>query len=190
MRRRRAGTKMPRPVSVNTSPSTTIRPRSGRRSPAIALISEVLPAPERPNSAVRPSALSNEASSVKPPKWCATATLSMSEAVNAARRALDQDFGDQERGERDRDRHQGQAKRGEIAAGGLDQRIDRGRQRLGFAWDVRDEGDRRAEFAERAGKGQDHAGDDPRQDQRQGDRREYPERIGAERPGGVLEAAV
>src|SRR6266581_232978 len=164
MRRRRAGTKMPRSVSVRTSPSTMICPRSGRRRPAIALISEVLPAPERPKRAVRPPALSNAASSAKLPKWCPTATLSTSEPLSTARRPLDQHLGDEQRGERDRDRHKRQAKRREIAAGDLDQHVDRGRQGLGFAGDVRDEGDRRAELAERAGKGEDHAGDDPRQD--------------------------
>src|SRR6266851_5284535 len=117
MRRRRAGTKMPRLVSVKTSPSTAIRPRSGRRRPAIALISEVLPAPERPKSAVSPPVLSNAASSTKLPKWWVTATLSISEPVCATRRALDQHLGNEERGERDRDRYQGQPKRREIAAG-------------------------------------------------------------------------
>src|SRR5260370_19493511 len=146
MRRRRAGTKLPRSVSVKPSPSTMIWPRSGRRRPAIALVSEVLPAPERPKRAVRPPALSKAASSTKPPKWCATATLSMSEPVNAARRPLDQHLGDEQGGERNRDRHQRQAKRREIAAGNLDQGVDRGRQRLGFARNVRDKGDRRAEL--------------------------------------------
>src|SRR5712691_6030565 len=183
MRRRRAGTKMPCSVSVKTSPSTAIWPCSGRRRPAIALISEVLPAPERPKRAVRPPALSNAASRTKLPKWCSTATLSTSEPLCAACRPLDQDLGGQQGGERDRDRHKRQPQRRKIAAGDLDQRIDRGRQRLGFAGDVRDEGDRRAKLAKRAGKGEDHAGDDPRQDQRQGDRGEHPERIGAERPG-------
>src|SRR6266851_4028955 len=121
MRRRRAGTKIARSVSVRTSPSTIICPRSGRRSPAIALISEVLPAPERPNSAVRPPALSNAASSAKLPKWCWTATLSTSKSLGAARRPLDQHLGNEQGGERDRDRHQGQPKRRQIAARNLDQ---------------------------------------------------------------------
>src|SRR6266568_5340709 len=147
---------MLRSVSVKTSPSTMIWPRSGRRRPAIALISEVLPAPERPKSAVRPPTLSNAASRTKLPKWCSTTTRSTSEPLGAARCPLDQHLGDEQRGERDRDRHKRQPKRREIAAGDLDQHIDRGRQCLGFAGDVRDEGDRRAELAERAGKGEDH----------------------------------
>src|SRR5260370_4713612 len=133
MRWRRAGKKIPRSTSVRTSPSTTMWPHSGRRRPAIALISEVLPAPERPKSAVNPPPLSKAASRTKLPKWCWIATLSMSEPEHAARRPLYQHLGHQEGGERDRDRHQGHAKRGEIAAGNLDQRVDQGLQCLGFA---------------------------------------------------------
>ena len=58
--------------------------------------------------------------------------------------------------------------------GTCDQRVDRGRQGLRLAGDVRDEGDRRAELAERAREGQDHAGEDARQDQRQRDRQRTP----------------
>src|SRR5712691_4185984 len=181
---------MPRSVSVSTSPSTTIRPRRGRKRPAIALTSVVLPAPERPNSAVRPAPLSNAASSTKSPKRCVTATLSTSEPQGTAGGALDQHLRDEQREERDRDRDGGQPQRREIAARYLDQRVDRGRQGLGLAGDVRDEGDRRAELAERASEGQDHAGEDARQDQRQGDCRKYPEGVGAERRGGVFQAAV
>src|SRR6266536_5379018 len=123
MRRRRAGTKMLRSVSVTTSLSIMIFPRSGRSRPAIALISEVLPAPERPKSAVRPPALSNAALSKKLPKWCSTATRSTSKPLSAARCPLDQHLGDEQGCERDRDRHNGQAKRGQIAAGNLDQHI-------------------------------------------------------------------
>ena len=43
-------------------------------------------------------------------------------------------------------------------------RVDRGRQCLRLAGDVRDEGDRRAEFAEGAGERQHHAGEDAGQD--------------------------
>src|SRR5712691_3742503 len=130
MRRRRVAMKTPCSVSVSTTPSTTMRARSGRKSPAIALISEVLPAPERPKRAVRPPALSNAASRTKLPKRCATATLSMSEPVRAAARPLDHRFGDEQCGERDRDRDEGQPQRGEIAAGNLEEGVDRGRQRL------------------------------------------------------------
>ena len=74
--------------------------------------------------------------------------------------------------------------------GNLGQGVDRRRQRLGLAGNVGDEGDGRAEFAHRLGEAQDHAGDDPRQDQRQGDEQEHPERVGAERAGGVFQAAI
>src|SRR5204863_7710200 len=98
---------------------TTMRACSGRRRPAMALISEVLPAPERPKRAVRPPALSNAASSTKPPKRCRTATLSilpahLSEPLGAAACPLDQCFRDEQSGERDRDRNEGQPHCGEI----------------------------------------------------------------------------
>src|SRR5713226_2045445 len=114
---------MPRSVSVSTSPSTTIRPRWGRNRPAMALTSVVLPAPERPNSAVRPAPLSNAASRTKSPKRCATVTLSTSQPQGTAGGALDQHLRDKQREERDRDRNDGQPQRGEIAARHLDQRV-------------------------------------------------------------------
>src|SRR5579862_3747354 len=166
MRRRRGGTKTPRSVSVSASPSTRMRPWSGRISPATMLISVVLPAPERPKRAVRPAPLSNAASSTKAPRRWVSATLSMrSEAKRPAGRALDQRFRSKQRRQRDRDRHKRQAERPKVAARHLDQRVDECRQGLRFARDVRDEGDRRAEFPERAGEGEDHAGEDAGQDQ-------------------------
>ena len=56
MRRRQAGTSMRASASNSTSPSSAMRPRSGRISPAIMLMMLVLPAPEGPNSAVAPPA--------------------------------------------------------------------------------------------------------------------------------------
>src|SRR5712671_6987480 len=150
MWRRRAGTNTPLAVSVSTSPSTAIWPRVGRISPAIALTSEVLPEPERPNSAVSPPPLSKAASSRKSPRRCSTATLSMSyllDPPDAPRGALDQRLGGEQCQHRNRDRNESQPQGREIAAGHLGQHVDRGRQRLGLARNVRHEGDRRAEFA-------------------------------------------
>src|SRR2546421_228917 len=64
-----------------------MRPRSGRISPATALTSEVLPDPERPNSAVRPAPLSKAASRRKSPRRCWTATLSIAPPATAPGRA-------------------------------------------------------------------------------------------------------
>src|SRR5690348_8380315 len=130
---------MPHSLSVRTSPATAIWPRSGRKRPAIALISVVLPAPERPNNAVSPPALSNAASRRNAPKLCSTATLSMSQPQRAAGGALDQPLGDEQRRQRNRDRDERQAERRRIAARHLYQRVDQGRQRLRLAGDVRDE---------------------------------------------------
>ena len=52
-------------------------PRSGCSSPAIMLISEVLPAPEAPNSPVTRPSLVKEASSENSPSCLATSTRSM-----------------------------------------------------------------------------------------------------------------
>src|SRR4051794_29597056 len=190
MRRLRGGTKTPHSVSVSVSRSTTTRPRSGRISPAMTLISDVLPDPERPNSAVSPPSASNAASRRKAPRRWRTATSIISMPEGAAGGALDDPLRQKQRRRRDRDRDQGETQRADLAAGNLRQRIDRGRQGLCLAGDVRDEGDRRAELAERAGKGQDHPRKDPRKDQRQGHGQEYPDRAGAQRAGGVFEAAV
>src|SRR5437763_16305650 len=155
----------PRAVSVSTSPSTAIWPRVGRISPAIALTSEVLPEPERPNSAVSPPPLSKAAASRKPPRRCSPATLSMSyllDPLDAPRGALDQRLGGEQCQHRNRDRDERQPQCREIAARHLDEHVDRRRQCLGLAGNVRDKGDRRAEFAECPGKGPDHAGEDAR----------------------------
>ena len=48
----------------------------------------------------------------------------------------------------------------DIAARNLRQRVDRGRNGLRLAGNIGDEGDRRAEFAERLGEGENGADDD------------------------------
>ena len=59
-------------------------------------------------------------------------------------------------------------------SGRLDQRIDRRRNGLGLAGNVRHEGDGRAEFADRLGKAEHHAGEHAGQRQRQRDGEEHP----------------
>src|SRR5215831_12410751 len=140
---------MPRSVSSTTDPSMTMRPWSGRISPAIALTTEVFPAPERPNSAVRPGPLRKCASSVKSPS-----------------ETLRQKIGGKQRNQRQRDRNEREAQRADVAARGLGQRVDRRRDGPRLARNVRYERDRRAELAEAAGKRQHHTGDDAGGDQR------------------------
>ena len=69
-------------------------------------------------------------------------------------------------------------------------RVDRRRNRLRLAGNIRHEGDGGAELAQRAGKAQHHAGDDARQSQRQRDGEKHQAPVGAERRGGVFELAV
>ena len=107
-----------------------------------------------------------------------------------ARGPLGQILGCDDRRHRDGDRDEGQAHGLVVAARHLDERVDRGRQRLGLAGDVRDESDRRAEFAHRLGESEDHAGDDAGGDQRQRHRHEHQDRVGTEGAGGRFEAPV
>src|SRR3546814_7355471 len=64
---------MPRCESNSVWPRRTMRPRCGRSRPANMFTSEVLPAPERPNSAVIPAAWQLKlASSLNSPRRCET----------------------------------------------------------------------------------------------------------------------
>src|SRR5208337_2118462 len=58
------------------------------------------------------------------------------------------------------------------------------------AWNVRHEGDGRAELPERLGEAEHHASNQPRQCERQGDREKNPQAVRAERRSRVLELAV
>src|SRR3954451_9237416 len=68
MRRRWTGSEILAAASKRTTPSTTMRPRSGRRRPATAAMTLDFPAPERPNRAVRREEEENATSSRKPPR--------------------------------------------------------------------------------------------------------------------------
>ena len=135
-------------------------PASGRIRPAMTLTSEVLPEPERPNSAVSPPPVSKRASSRKAPSRCRMSTLER-HSTSSRRSALARHhLGGEQRQHRDRDRDQRQPQRAGIAARHLREGVDRRRQRLRLAGDVGDEGDGGAELAHRLGEAQDHAGDD------------------------------
>ena len=73
-RRRCFGTKMPVSVSTKVRPSSTMRPRSGRTSPAIRLMVVDLREPDRPNRAVTPSSFSNSISRSNAPSFRAAST--------------------------------------------------------------------------------------------------------------------
>src|SRR3954452_23512072 len=68
MRRRWTGSEILAAASKRTTPSTTMRPRSGRRRPATAAMTLDSPAPERPNRSVRREEEENATSSRKPPR--------------------------------------------------------------------------------------------------------------------------
>src|SRR6187399_2339678 len=160
MPRRWGDTHTRRAESNRTVPLHTIRPRSGVTSPATMLTIEVLPEPDGPNSAVTPSAASNVAATLKSPSFFSTSTASMSLPVEAGAGATREPFGDDQRGERDDDRDHDQACGRGIGVRNLRVGVDRGRDGLRLARDVRYERDGRAEFTERLGEAQHHAGDD------------------------------
>src|SRR5215467_11849103 len=176
---------MPRPASNIVSPPISIRPRSGRRIPAIALTTEVLPAPERPKSAVTPSPASNEAARRKSPRLRPMSSDSIF-AVNPARRTAHQDLGKVERSEGEHYREHAQAQRRGVSGRSLRVGVDRERQRARLAGNVRHEGDGRAELAQASREGEEHAGDDAgkRERERHGKEDTHPPR--AERARGSL----
>src|SRR4029453_2565694 len=138
--------------SNSTLSAMAMRPRSGVTGPAIMLTSVVLPAPEGPNRAVTPFAVAKRALTVNSPKRLSTSTLSMLLSVKAHAGPARQPFGNHKRYQRDRDGDQHKPQGARIATGSLGKRIDRSGNRLCLARDVGDEGDGRAELAERLGK--------------------------------------
>src|SRR5262245_27147716 len=162
---------MPRAASNTASPLISMRPRSGRRMPAIALITEVLPAPDRPKSAVTPSPASNDAARRNSPSPRSMSSDSIF-AGNPERGSAHQDLGDVERGEGQQHGEDAQPHGGCVAGGDLRIGVDGERQRARLPGYVRHESDGRAELAEAAREGEQHTGDDPGQRQRQRHRKE------------------
>ena len=112
-------------------------PRSGRSSPAIMLISDVLPAPDAPNSPVTRPSLANEASTENSPSCFETSTRSMINSragAAVARRANHSEA--TSAAVADQNRHHDQPQRRGIAIRRLDQRIDRRGNGLGLAGNV------------------------------------------------------
>src|SRR5262245_65325454 len=119
MPRRCAGRLTPAPASNSTTSSNRMRPRSGVSSPAIMLTIEVLPEPEAPNSAVTPPWVANAAAIEKSPRRFSTSSASMLFPVVAHAGAAREPFRDDQRRQRDHDRHQHQAAGGGVAAGNV-----------------------------------------------------------------------
>src|SRR5208283_5178096 len=136
---------------------------------AIMLTTVVLPAPEAPNRAVTPVSLANFAATANSPSRLSTSTVSILNPVKPRAGAAGEPFRRDQCGERNDHGDDDERERGTVATRNLRQRVNRRRNGLCLARDVRDEGDGCAEFAERAGEGEHHAGDDAGQRQRQRD---------------------
>src|SRR6185503_13226969 len=143
MRRRGVGTSIPRSLSNTGSPLMTIRPRSGRRMPAMALTTEVLPAPERPKRAVMPSPASKAALRRKLPRRRSMSSLRVI-ARDPAGGAAYQHFGREQGRQRERDRYERHAQGLRVARRRLRVGIDREGQGAGLAGNVRYESNGRA----------------------------------------------
>ena len=133
MRRRCAGTCSRAAVSSSVSPSIAMTPRSGRSSPAIMLISEVLPAPEAPNSPVTRACAGRTRLRARIRRAVLRRRRAASSVpVQALGGAPREPFRGDQRRHRDDDRHHDQPQRRGVAVGRLDQRIDRRRKWSGF----------------------------------------------------------
>src|SRR4029079_234553 len=159
MRRFAAGTSMPALLSNSTRSPTPILPPSGRSRPATRLSTVLLPQPERPKRAVTVASDVNAACSLNAPRRRST-SISMRIAEDPAVRARHEQLRRKQRDERKEHRDHAQTHRLRVAAGHLRVGVDRERQRLRLAWNVRHERNRRAELAEAAREGKQHAGDD------------------------------
>src|SRR5262245_65405089 len=109
-----------------------MRPESARASPAIRLRTVLLPAPERPKSAVTPGPVLNAASSAKPPTRQRTSNSSIA-AGGAHGGAAHENLGSHQRAEREQDRQNAKTQRLRVAARHLREGINRKRQRLRLA---------------------------------------------------------
>src|SRR4030095_8544982 len=169
-----------------TSPMRTC-PRRGRVTPAMALTSVLLPAPERPNSPTTGASAAKRARSTQLPTCCSGSTSIIGLRSGGA---CGQPFGSDERENGQHDRYDAEAPRLRVATRCLRQCVDGQRQCFRLAWDVGNECDRRAELAETAGERQQNAGDDARQSQGKRDRREHPRARAAQSLGCRFETLI
>src|SRR6185295_12764759 len=134
MRRSSGGRSMPRAASNNTAPLMRIDPRSGLAIPAIALTTLVFPDPDGPKSPTIGASTENLTASSNAPSRC---SMSMSIIALRPRGAASEPFGCRQRDDRQNDGDDAQPQRLGVAAGNLGERINRQRQGLGLAGDVR-----------------------------------------------------
>src|SRR6516162_8399602 len=124
MRRRSTGTVSPRRTSVSTSPSRQTVPESGASRPAITLVSELLPLPERPNSAMTPGVGAVKVASSRNPASCLTMETSSTSAAEITAHAPHQQLGPEQS---EREGQDGEPQRERIPAGGLHGGVQRKR---------------------------------------------------------------
>src|ERR1700730_4568825 len=181
---------MPVEDSNSAAPSSVIRPRSGVIRPAIMLTSVVLPAPEAPNSAVTPPALSSRTLMKKSPRRFSTSRESTSLSVKAHAGTPGQPLRGDQRCKRDEDCHQDKPSGGGITAGRLGECVDGRRDRLRLSRNVGDERDGRSKLAECLGEAEHHACDQSGKREWQRDAEEYPQTVGTEGRSRIFELAV
>src|SRR5690554_2065676 len=172
---------MRRAPSNSTRPSTLIWPERGRTSPAIALSTLVLPAPDGPTRATMRASSSIRTRRSNPPRRSWMSRLSTGHALQESswlvlRAALapPQPLRGKQRRQRDGDRDRRQAPDRRLAARHLHQAVDGRGDGSGFAGDRGDEGDGGTELAQRLGKAQHRARHQPWPGQWQGDGEEPP----------------
>src|SRR5262245_14421986 len=163
---------MLRSVSNKVSPLMSMRPRAGRRRPAMAFTTEVLPAPDRPKSAVTPSPPSNDAARRNSPSPRSMSTDSIF-TRNPTCRPAHQDLGEIQSTEREQHGEHAQAQRRRVAGRSLRIGVARKRQRARLPRNVRNEGNGRAELPEAPRKGKQYSRNNPGKGERQRHREEH-----------------
>ena len=174
MRRLRTGTSMRRAASKRVRSSSAMGPRSGRTSPAITLIRRRLAGARRAKEGGDAAGACERADQHEArPASSRCRRRAWSLAMRRWRRAGRASVSESEQRGEGRRRRRSSVRRsaGSSPPGTCVIGVDRRRHRLGDARNVADEGDGGAEFAERARKGEHHAGEDTGERQRQGDGR-------------------
>src|SRR6185436_19582734 len=151
-------------ASKSTVSLMRIEPRCGVAIPAMALMTLVLPEPERPKRPTMGASAANLTSRWKEPSCCSISTLIIALRL---RGAAGEPLGRGERGDRQHDRDEAETHRLRVAARHLGETIYRQRQSLRLSGNVGDESNRGAEFAQPARERKQCPGDDPRQGERQ-----------------------
>src|SRR5215472_18631318 len=129
MRRRSTGTTIPRRTSVRHSPSRLTVPTSGVSSPAITLVSVLLPLPEPPKSAMTPGVGAVSVASRRNPASCLSTETSSTSAAEVAPHAPYQELRREQPQQAQRKGQQGEPQRQRVATRGLHRGVKRERQR-------------------------------------------------------------